>query len=200
MGWQSSKEDRREILMAPIAPISSIVHLNIANILNQYENIKILDMGGTGKLQNYTKHKVKSVNIKSGVDCTNMTFLNNSFDVSTSIAVLEHVNNQMRFIEESIRVSKIGVIHWFPVGKVASEIEKLKNKCKNYRHPCSIPKYDFMETPINDFGGVVVPFMTCGSHLLSLMSMDILPQEKEIMEYIIKNENEYYGYFWIYKK
>lgn len=183
-----------------IAAVSSIIHYAIADVLDQYDNIKILDMGGTGKLQEFTKHSVKSVNIKSGTDCTNMSFPDNSFDVAVSVAVLEHVNDQMKFIEESVRVSKIGVVHWFPAGDTAKKIEELKNKCDGYSHPCTVPEFDFFKKLENKFGGVVAPLMTCGSHLLSLMSMNTIPQEKELMEFILKNECEYYGYCWVYKK
>jgi len=175
-----------------IAPISAFVHIAIANMITN-KNYTVLDMGGNGKLKTYVDNKVTDANIINGIDCTNMPFDDNSFDISVSIAVLEHVKDQDKFIQESIRVTKKKIIHWFPVGECAQDTELLKKRF-GYKHPCIIPDLLFF----NKYDGwKTIPFMTCESHLLSLMSMNVLKHNKEIYDFIIDNKNEYYGYFMI---
>lgn len=111
--------------------ISEYLHNKICSIIKEVNPESIIDMGGTGKIKNFfdSSTLVIDANITNGIDCTKLLYKDNEFDVAVSIATLEHVGNadkKLKFLMESVRVSKYGTVHWFPFGKYAEKIESVR--------------------------------------------------------------------------
>lgn len=113
-----------------IHPYRSFLHRKVATLAAQYEPASIIDMGGAGDMKTFACCPVKDANIKKGYDGSDLyQFEDNSFDVATSVAVLEHVQLDRReaFVNESMRVSRKAAIHWFPAGEAAREAEAFRD-------------------------------------------------------------------------
>lgn len=146
-----------------IHPVTAMLHYKIAHKAMGLEPKSIIDIGGVGKLRSFIDCKIADANKSKGFDGTNLKFPDNSFDIAVSVATLEHVNNQQKFINESIRVAKIAAIHWFPYGNAAVKTEEFKKRFKSYNHPCSIPT--------NVDKQHCTPFVTVSEHLLLLATL-----------------------------
>lgn len=105
-------------------------HKKVANYIN--DNQTVLDVGGGLKsLSKFTKAKITVSNVDSGdiiADARNLPVKNGSYDVVTSIDVLEHIkkSDRQKFIDELFRVSKKRTIISAPFGSkehIASEKE-----------------------------------------------------------------------------
>lgn len=115
-------------------PVSEYMHDKIVRILRENAVHTVVDIGGIGKLKN-KGFVLVDANLKGGLDGTSLPFEDRSFDASVSINTLEHVKNQEKFIEESIRVARKGTFHFFLYGEIAEKTEMLK---KTVRSPSSL--------------------------------------------------------------
>jgi len=104
-------------------------HKTVARAIKPKETV--LDVGGgVDALKRFIDNEVSVSNLQSGdvlADGRNLPFKNNSFEVVTSVDVLEHVpqKDRKRFVEELLRVSKKKVILSVPLGtKQHLEAEK----------------------------------------------------------------------------
>lgn len=150
-----------------VPSLAGYVHFHISKLLKANSVKSVVDVGGTGRLGWFMEH-VKNANIKNGIDGTNLPFGNNSFDAAISIATLEHVDNQRKFLSESARVAKKMTVHWFPMGEGAKLVEKFKVRT-GYRHPCILPRISmvqaFCQTITN---AAIYPFISVREHVLCL--------------------------------
>lgn len=95
-------------------------HQSVAHMVKPKQTI--LDVGGgVDVLSRFVENKVVVSNLQSGdvlADGKNLPFKENSFDVVTSIDVIEHVpkKDRKKFIEELLRVAKKKVILSAPLG------------------------------------------------------------------------------------
>lgn len=149
-----------------IHPVTAMIHDAVAFRIDALDDCpsSILDIGGTGKLVHFVQCGVTDANIKTGDDGCCLRFADDSFDVSVSIATLEHVNDQRRFLEESLRVAKLASIHWFPYGEDAAIVERFKKRFTTYSHPCAVPTGLGDEWEVN-------PYVTVAEHLLLLATL-----------------------------
>lgn len=175
-----------------IHPITGILHYTIAQLAKNHNPNSIIDIGGVGKLKSFVDCDVIDANKKKGHDGTRLRFEDNSFDVSVSVATLEHVENHQRFIDESIRVSRKSSIHWFPYGEFANKTEEFKKNFKTYNHPCKIP------TNLHESN--LTPFMTVSEHLLLLSTLYEEINCKETYEFIQRFGNREYGTIMVINK
>ena len=121
-------------------------HKTVAKSINPGETI--LDVGGgVDALNKFIKNKVVVSNLQSGdilADGRNLPFKDNSFDIVTSIDVIEHVpkKDRKKFVQELLRVAKERVIISAPLGtkKHIDEEKKLLELFKAKKM-----KSDFLE-------------------------------------------------------
>lgn len=175
-----------------ITPHSAILHFEIAEILKRFEPIKILDMGGKGKLGHFIKAQVRDGNIETGMDCTNLSrFEDDWWDATCSVAVLEHVSRPRTFLMEAIRTCSLGTAHWFPWGPAAAQTEEFKRSkfVGHYRHPCRIPN----SADLKDLNFKMYPFITVREHLLMLATMYKQFNCSKVYDYISKYGSDDYG-------
>lgn len=180
-----------------IPAIARWCHWRLAyTILSEYSPKSIVDLGGVGRLKNFVSCKVTDANLKHGIDATKLPYKDRSFDIAVSINTLEHVKKKVKFIKESIRVSRIAVYHWVPSGEAAEATEKLKRKL-GHKHPCKLPTFQDFEPFRKDDSVrfVVTPAgMSCKEHLLLLASMKEKLNKDEVFEFISKYGEEPYSY------
>lgn len=169
--------------------MKATIHSMVMKYINQLGGVStILDMGGIGRLKKFTTLPVTDANIKSGINATSLPYEDNSFDVACSIAVLEHVSDHKKFIQESIRVSKNGVVHWLPMGNAAQKVEDFKKRY-GHIHPCVLPKKEMIES----FGTLTIKnFITCESHLLFISTLTPSIINPELFDLI--DEIGFYSY------
>ena len=118
-------------------PISAMTHYRVAYEAKKYSPETIMDIGGVGKLSSFIDVKaVNNANIAQGYDGCNLSNEDNSYDVVTSVSTLEHVEDQVACISESVRVCRKAVVHWYPYGEAAQMLEKYKSSFPLYKHPC----------------------------------------------------------------
>lgn len=166
--------------------ISNYIHYIIANKINK--DFSVLDMGGVEKLKKYCPN-TQSANIRYGIDCTKLSFDNNSFDVCISVAVIEHVGSlekQYQFINESIRVAKHKIIHWFPISQ---EFEDLTLEL-GHNHNCIIPDINRIK---KSFNASYTEFITIREQGFALSTLHPKLNCLKMMEFIEKHGNEPYG-------
>ena len=117
--------------------VKTSIYNHVANIINKIPDVEsVLDMGGIGRMQAYLKAPVTDANIKKGINGSNLPFKDNQFSITMSTATLEHVEKQQEFIDEAYRVAKIGTVHWFPAGIMASKAEQFRIDIDLNKHPC----------------------------------------------------------------
>ncbi len=118
-----------------------VAHLiNTALRPDKKATLKLIDLGGhKGKTHEFLPADTVTIldvfdesypNYVKG-DATNMTFADNEFDIATSFDVFEHIPRDKRqaFVNEALRVSKIGVFIAMPIeaGGAVSAAEELLN-------------------------------------------------------------------------
>ncbi len=155
----------------------------------------LLDIGGNGRMSCFVPCQVTNANILQGIDGTNLPYKDRSFDVCTSVAVLEHVSDWKAFLKESIRVGTRGAVHWFPLGKVAREIEEYKDAA-GHIHPCNI--YEVEE--VADYAATIctrytlTPFMNVSEQLLLLVTVNRKLDVDATYELVRDRGSQEYGY------
>ena len=168
--------------------VSDYIHSIINSRIEKHSSI--LDMGGTGKMK-MLHTDVIDANIRDGVDATNLSFEDNSFDVSVSIAVLEHVGNeekQLQFINESIRVARKKVLHWFPIDE---KVEKFLAE-KGHRHFSVTPSVNIIGY-LKDKNFKMIDTLTIREHLINLTMLYPKLSCTELYEYAHANKDKNYG-------
>ena len=181
-------------------PVTAVLHWKVLEVLKRYDVRSVLDVGGVGKLGKLTNYGVTDVNISTGTDGCNMSFKDDSFDATVSIATLEHVGDQEKFLQECHRVAKKVDIHWFPYGPFAKEVEGLKKKY-GHQHPCRLSLDLYHWTMVD--GGIPYKsegFIRCGEHLLLCMTLTPSLKAPEVYDYALENHDEYYGILLIGEK
>lgn len=180
-----------EIIKNP--PVSEYAHDKIVRILKENNVHTVIDIGGVGKLKN-RGFELTNANIRSGLDGINLPFEDRSFDASVSINTLEHVKNQEKFIEESIRVAKKGTFHFFLYGEIAEKVEVLKKQL-GHHHPWSIPPESILRK------GNHYPFCTVSEHLLMLATLYPKLNVRQLYDFIEEYGKDFYGViFWKLKQ
>jgi len=168
-------------------PVSEYMHYWIMRKLKEYGVKTIVDMGGTGKFNKW--FNVTCANKKKGIDGTCLPYEDKLFDASTSVATLEHVDNQMKFLEEAVRVAKKVSIHWFPYGIEGDNIEKFKTLL-GHKHPCRIIMEDelvkFLKSKKLKY--TIVPMVTYREHLLALATLYPKLNVERLYEYLYDND------------
>ncbi len=174
-------------------PVTAVLQWKIIDILSKYDIETVLDVGGIGKLGRLSDYNVKDANIKLGYDGQELPFEDNEFDATVSIATLEHVDDQEKFVQECYRVAKKVTVHWFPCGMYAREVEDLKKKY-NHRHPCHVPTREEINHVAKTFKqGEMYNFIMCGSHLLLCMTLIESLRVPEVYDYVLKYYYHNYG-------
>jgi len=152
---------------------------------------EIIDIGGVGKL-NDRFEKVCNPNLKDGIDGCRLPYESNSFQASVSIATLEHVQDQVGFLRESIRVAREISVHWFPFGEQGEKIEQFKESL-GHKHPSLTPTKEVIWEAVSDYGYEIIPFVSCSEHLLCLACLHSKLNIPELYKFIFENLNTYYG-------
>lgn len=171
------------------------LHHKIATILKQHKSETILDMGGTGRLKQYHNGDITDVNIKHGINALNTGYKDKSFDSCISIATLEHIeiDNQKKFIQESIRLSRFSSVHWFPYGHHAQLTENIKNS-HGHKHPCSLPNENIIKfIKNNNKVFKIESFITVSEHLFFLGTFKDSLNTVKIYDFINKYGKYPYG-------
>jgi len=174
-----------------IHPITAILHYRVAKEAAKWNPKSIIDIGGVGKLRSFIDCEITDANKIKGFDGTNLKFQDNSFDVAISVATLEHVDNQQKFLDESIRVARIAAIHWFPYGDQAANVEEFKKRFSTYSHPCKIP------------AGIcegLSPFISVSEHLLMLATLYEEMNCIETYDYVGTHGHKNYGTLMVVNK
>jgi hypothetical protein len=119
-------------------------HKVVASLVEK--NKKILDVGGgVDALGRFIKNKIVVSNLQSGdvlADGRSLPFADNSFEIVTSIDVIEHIpqKDRQKFVKELIRVAGEKIIFSSPLGtkqhlvsekRILSFLKK-KGVCSNY--------------------------------------------------------------------
>ena len=155
----------------------------------------LLDVGGNGRMSCFVPCQVTNANILRGIDGTNLPYNDCSFDVCTSVAVLEHVSDWKAFLRESVRVGARGAVHWFPLGSVAREIEAYKDAA-GHVHPCEIYEVDevanYAATICSRY--ILTPFMNVSEHLLLLATVNRRMDVDATYELVRDRGSQNYGY------
>lgn len=172
-------------------PVTAVLHWKILSILQQYDIKTVLDVGGIGKLNKLSDYDVTNANLARGIDGCNLPYDDESFDAVISVATLEHVHDQAKFLDECERVSRRRIVHWFPCGPYAEDVERLKKKYGHW-HPCIIPYLDDIQAkPGIEYDSY--PFTHCGLHLLLCMTLTPSLKAPEVYDFIIQSEYDDYG-------
>ena len=188
-------------------PVTAVLHWKVLSVLKRYDIKTVLDVGGVGKLETLSDYHVNDANIGDGIDGCNLPFEDNSFDAVVSIATLEHVEDQERFLDECDRTAKKVAVHWFPCGIYAEEVEELKKK-SGYWHPCNIPTLytglagEIFQTSdvLRIRHGELEDLVNCGEHLQLCMTLTPSLKAPEVYDYLIKNYDMPYGAILIWEK
>lgn len=177
--------------MLNLPAISAILHYRVAQAVQERfpGAVTILDSGGTGRFKLFGPWDVTDANVSGGHDGCKLTFDDGSFDVVVSVATLEHVHSPDAFLTEALRVSRLGVAHWFPAGPSARAVEVVKAQL-GHKHRCVIP-----EVP----EGAEV-FGTIGEHLLTLATLKPKINVPVLHQHVVDHGSEPYGYLLIQEK
>jgi len=184
-----------EKFLKAMHPVTAILHWKVLSILKQYDIESVLDVGGVGKMEQLSSYKITNANIIYGIDGCALPYEDNQFDAVVSIATLEHVHDQAKFLEECERVTRKASIHWFPCGRFAEEAERLKSKYGHY-HPCRLPNTNVL----TEGGETRCVFMNCGEHMLLCMTLTPSLKAPEVYDFIMENYDNPYGFLLIGEK
>ena len=184
-------------------PVTAVIHWKVIDILSKYDIETVLDVGGVGKMGRLSGYEVIDANIVNPHcpgDGQDLPYVDNSFDAVVSVATLEHVDNQEKFVQECYRVAKKVTVHWFPCGMYAKEVEDLKKKY-NHHHPCRIPTREEVNKMADMFKqSDQYNFIICGSHLLLCMTLSESLRVPEVYDYVLKFYYHNYGVILIGEK
>lgn len=178
-----------------VHPISMVVHHNLHAVISRYEPSRIIDVGGNGKLDRFFDCEVVNANLCHGFDGADLPFEDDSFDVATSIATLEHVGDterQVQFVRECCRVATKASVHWFPAGECAAGIERLKEEL-GHPHPCILPDRALEQIQREFKSASVSPFVSCSEHLLLLATINKRMNINRVYDFVRWHGNEHYG-------
>jgi SAM-dependent methyltransferase len=116
--WKTFKAIQHKILGRSVLDIGcgSGVSLSLLKIFRP--SMKVCGFEGTPSSELIWKER--NLPVKVG-DISSLPFDANSFDTSFSSHVLEHLECPVRAIEESLRVTKLRVIHAVPTGDVSDK-------------------------------------------------------------------------------
>ncbi len=190
MGRESREKSGREMATC-FHPVTEIVHSYITKILKDHNICEVIDIGGVGKL-NDRFEKVHNPNIKHGIDGCRLPYDSNSFQASVSIATLEHIQDQVGFLRESIRVAGEISVHWFPFGEQGEKIERFKESM-GHKHPSITPTIEAIADAVSGYHYEIIPFVSCSEHLLCLACLHPKLNIPELYNFIFENINTYYG-------
>lgn len=181
--------------------ISTFAHWGVARELARFAPRTVIDMGGTGKTRDFVDATVTNANILDAIDATNLHFSDNEFDASLSIATLEHVNDMEGFLSESLRVSRKGAVHWFPVGSPARDAERVKSAL-GHHHPCTILDVEELRQHVERLNcrWRMVPHMSIGEHLLLLATINPDIHCEQTFELVSRMGSEPYGYLLVLER
>lgn len=166
-----------------IQPISEYAHFCITEKLKKYDIKTVLDIGGKGKMKN-RGFEVTNANIKYGIDGRNLPFETNSFDATVSINTWEHIGNiadQIKFIKEAIKVSKMVSLHCFPINQKAEDFLKKIG----HNHPCIVP-IPIVIDEAYEFESSMETFLTVREHFLLLATIYPKLNVPELYNYVAK--------------
>ena len=154
-----------------VHPISAMVHARLARDILRFTPSTMLDIGGTNRFARLgllPECEVRNANLLTGLDGTDLPFADGAFDVTVSVATVEHVPDHRAFLAEAFRVARIASFHWFPVGDDARAIEGLKT-----HHPCVIRDKEEILESLRPLDGIVrsTPYVTSREHLLLLATL-----------------------------
>jgi hypothetical protein len=168
------------------------VHYHIARHLKDED---VIDMGGTGKLNEICKAQITNANLKNGQDCCNLNYGSKSFDAAVSIATLEHVKSHSMFLKESIRLAKRFIMHWFPFGDGACEADELKRSL-GWPHECEYPSSVLIDKYRQKYNLTFYPLLAVCEHLLILAAHFPKLNTQKLHEYVFRNyqNDKPYGY------
>lgn len=172
-------------------PVTEVVHSYITKILKGHGVSEVIDIGGVGKI-NDRFQKVFNPNLKDGINGCHLPYESGRFQASISIATLEHVQDQVAFLRESIRVAREISVHWFPFDKAGEKIERFKESM-GHNHPSITPTKNVIMQAVSEYGSKVIPFVSCSEHLLCLACLHPRLNIPELYEFIFENMNTYYG-------
>jgi len=175
-----------------IPEVSKVIHNAVASYVKKYDPSTVLDIGGFRRLQQFLTAKVTDANINNGIDGTNLPYKDNSFDVTTSIATLEHVNNQAKFMSESIRTARIASVHWFPFGPDGQRIEDLL-KGYNHKHDCVVPSLSIFLDLFNRYDFSVHMYPKYKDHLKNMAHIKPQIMNSDTMRFIERFSSRSYG-------
>jgi hypothetical protein len=112
--------------------------------------------------------------------------------VSVSIDTLEHVADQCKFINESIRVANKASIHYFLYGKYAHSIELFKKSLGHIHNYTPISESVF-KTINHKFS--LTPFLSASEHLLLMATINNNLNIPELFDFANSfTKDDYYGY------
>jgi len=177
-----------------IHPVSAYVNYEaVAEVLRRAKVTSILDVGGTGKLAKLTQIPVTDANIARGIDGCSLPYETGAFDATVSIATLEHVQDAIRFLDESVRVCRKVSVHWFPFGVHAEKVEAFKAQL-GHGHECTVPDLARILQHAGDLGVTYTyrPLLTISEHLLLLATVNPALNTPTLFDYVgIHGHNPY---------
>lgn len=178
-----------------IHPVSGYVNYEVvAEVLRRVKATSILDIGGTGKLAGLTQIPITDANIGEGIDGCNLPHRPDSFDVTVSVATLEHVQDPIRFLDEALRVCRKASVHWFPFGAHAEKVEGFKAQM-GHRHECTVPDLGRILQHAGDLAvtNTFRPLLTIGEHLLLLATINPALNTPALFDYVEIHGHNPYG-------
>jgi hypothetical protein len=185
--------------LGSIHPVSAILHYEVLAIINKYAVKTIVDLGGTGKAQEFTAAKVTNINRLDGADALNIKVPDCYFDASMSVATVEHVGeeNLGKFFLEAFRVAQVVSTHWLPLAPGAAVADAIKNKF-GHKHRAQLPDWPRVQKIVNKIkpSGATVQFVpgpTAREHLLLLACMRESMRSLEFYKCVMGCGNSLYG-------
>jgi hypothetical protein len=188
-----------------IHPVTAMLHHRVAEAAKEWHAETILDMGGVGKLSAFIDAEIADANLNCGVDCCDLPYGDDQFDVCVSVATLEHVGNPIDFVRESVRVASRCAIHWFPYGERADKVERFKEAqvpgsaeelglARRYNHPCTVLGPELIESLSEE--GIeceLSGFVTVAEHLLLLATLYPELNITPVYDYVERHGSKPYG-------
>jgi hypothetical protein len=189
---------KNNILDIPV--VAAVVHYSVADLLTKIKPMSVIDMGGTGRINNFLDCTVVNANSdihanSVAINCLKLPYRNDNFDAAISIDTLEHVEDHHVFLLESYRVSRRMIVHVFPFGEPAFQLDKFKEKY-GVAHPCRMPSEKTIGTFLNEINSTsnFFPIMSIYEHLLMLMPLYKRINTIESYDYAFLHKDEAYLY------